>query len=121
MRLLLVEDNQLNVEFFSAVLEAEGHQLTIERDGVRGRERALAESFDLILLDIQLPGLNGNDLCRDLRVAGLTTPILAVSSAALPRQVSEGHDSGFTEYLTKPITPSELRDAVRNHGVGQRG
>lgn len=120
MRVLIVDDNRMNAELFSDVLEDDGHQITIERDGPAGRDRALAEPFDLILMDIQLPGIEGTDVCRALRGAGITQPILAISSAALPEQVRRGTAAGFDEYLTKPISPASLRDAVRRHAGGTR-
>jgi CheY-like chemotaxis protein len=113
MRVLLVDDNALNVELFVDALEADGHTLIVERDGLRGRERALAEKFDVILLDVQLPGMSGDAVCRDLRRAGLTTPIAAITSAAMPEQIARGEAAGFSAYLTKPIAPGELRAAVR--------
>ena len=113
LRVLLVDDNEMNVELFSAVLEADGHHVTVERDGLSARERALAEPFDLLLLDIQLPGMDGYAICRSLRASGLGGPILALSSAAMPAHIRAGSEAGFDEYLTKPIAPSALRSAVR--------
>lgn len=113
MRALLVEDNVMNVELFVDVLEGEGHEVIVERDGVLGRARALAQPFDLIILDVQLPGLDGVAICRDLRTSGVRTPIIAVSSAALKDEVRRGMAAGFDAYLTKPISPSALRDAAR--------
>jgi len=119
VRVLLVDDNAMNVELFVDSLEADGHDVSIERDGPRGRMRALEEPFDVIILDIQLPGMDGNAVCRDLRAAGRTGPILALSSAAMADQVERGMDAGFDAYLTKPISPSALRDAVRRAGAKQ--
>ncbi|HEY8648141.1 MAG TPA: response regulator [Candidatus Limnocylindria bacterium] len=118
MRVLIVDDNRMNTELFCDVLEDDGHQIAIERDGPSGRDRALAEPFDLILLDIQLPGLEGTEVCRALRGAGVAQPILAITSAAMPDQISAGTAAGFDEYLTKPISPAALRDAVRRHAGG---
>lgn len=113
MRILLAEDNQMNLELFIAALERDGHTVTAERDGVRARDRALAEDFDLIVLDIQLPRLDGDAICRALRAAGRGKPIVALSASALPEQVDRGLRAGFDAYLTKPITPADLRAAVR--------
>ena len=71
MRILLVEDDATNVELFEAALEGE-HVIVVERDGISGERRALAEAFDLILLDIQLPAKNGIEVCRSLRASGST-------------------------------------------------
>ena len=87
--------------------------MTVERDGLRARGRALAEPFDLIVLDIQMPLLDGYALCAELRAAGLRGPIIALSASALPSEVARGTTAGFDAYLTKPIRPAELRAAVR--------
>lgn len=113
MRLLLVDDNAMNVELFADSLESDGHEVVVERDGPAGRERALRERFDLVILDIQLPGMDGYAICRDLRAAGVTGPVVAISSSALPEQVERGMAAGFDAYLTKPISPAALRAAVR--------
>ena len=117
MHVLIVDDNKMNVEFFQDTLEAAGHTIVIERDGRAGRDRALAEAFDVILLDIQMPELDGAAVCRELRLAGLTMPLLALSAAAMPEQVARGEAAGFDEYLTKPISPAALRNAVLRHGT----
>lgn len=118
MRILLVEDNEMNVELFVDALESDGHELTVERDGPSGRARGLAEGFDLVILDIQLPGIDGYAVCRDLRAARPAGRIVALSSAAMPEQVARGLHAGFDAYLTKPISPSALREAVRQHSQG---
>jgi CheY-like chemotaxis protein len=115
MRVLLVDDNPANVEYFVDALEAAGHVVSVERDGESGRARALAEDFDLVLLDIQLPRMNGDAVCRALRDAGRSLPIVALTSAAMPEQVSRGARAGFDAYLTKPITPAALRDTVTRY------
>jgi DNA-binding response OmpR family regulator len=108
----------MNVELFSDVLESDGHEIVVERDGVAGRDRALAEKFDLVILDIQLPRMDGHEICRDLRAAGNTGPIVALTSSAMPDQVKRGTETGFDAYLTKPISPQALRKAVRAYGSG---
>ena len=113
MRILLVEDDPKNVELFEAALEGE-HLVVVERDGISGQERALAERFDLILLDIQLPKKNGIEVCRSLRASGLRIPIVALSASVLPDEVARIKDADFSRFLSKPISPSALRAAVRD-------
>lgn len=120
MRMLLVEDNAHNVEFFSAVLEGDGHELVVERDGGAGLARGLVERFDLILLDIQLPGMPGDAVCRELRRSGVRTPILAITSSAMPEQIERGLAQGFDRYLTKPISAAAFRDVVKSYAAGER-
>jgi CheY-like chemotaxis protein len=112
MRILLVEDDPKNVELFEAALEGE-HVVVVERAGDLGEQRALAESFDLILLDIQLPRRSGIEVCRSLRMHGLRTPIVALSASVLPDEVARVKGADFTRFISKPISPSDLRAAVR--------
>lgn len=116
MRILLVEDDPKNVELFQAALEDQ-HEVVVERDGVAGRERALAEPFDLILLDIQLPKMNGIDVCRSLRASGLVVPIVALSASVLPDEVARIKAADFSRFLSKPISPPSLRAAVHDFDV----
>jgi DNA-binding response OmpR family regulator len=115
VRLLVVDDNPLNLELFEGALADDGHEVVVASDGEVGLARALAEPFDVVLLDVQLPGRNGMELCRELRKAGRTGPILAVSANALPDQVARGLDAGFDQYLTKPISPHTLCAVVRSY------
>ena len=102
----------MNVELFCAALERDGHEIAHESSGLLGRARALAERFDVIISDIDLPGIDGHTICRDLRAAGIAGPIIALTSHAGPEEVARGKASGFDLYLTKPIGPKALRDAV---------
>jgi CheY-like chemotaxis protein len=111
LRILLVEDDARNVLLFEAALETE-HQVAVEHDGVAGEARALAERFDLIVLDIQLPRRSGIEVCQNLRAAGLTTPIVALSASVLASEVARTQEAGFVQFWSKPITPQALRAAV---------
>ena len=112
MRILLVEDDAMNVELFESALGTEGHLVVTERDGLAGERRAM-DGFDLILLDIHLPKKNGLDVCRSLRARGLRVPIVALSASVLPEEVARTTSAGFDLFLSKPISPRDLRDAVR--------
>ena len=112
MRVLLVEDEPRNVMLFTDVLEAAGHEVVVATDGVAGRDLALAGPFDLCIFDIQLPGLRGDDAVRALRAANVRGPIIALSSSALASEIDRGMAAGFDAYLTKPISPQDLRDVV---------
>lgn len=115
MRLLLVEDNAMNVELFTAALETDGHEVIVEREGRKGLERGLRERFDLVILDVQLPGMDGIAIVRELRAADMKGPIVALSSSAMQDQVAVGLAAGFDAYLTKPISPADLRAAVKRY------
>jgi two-component system OmpR family response regulator/two-component system copper resistance phosphate regulon response regulator CusR len=109
----------MNVELFEAALETDGHQVVTERDGISGEQRA-SDQFDLVLLDIQLPKRNGLDVCRNLRARGLRMPILALSASVLPDEVARTKEAGFDEFLSKPISPHDLRVAVRRVAAAPR-
>lgn len=116
MRVLLVEDEPMNADLFVDALEPERHEVVVEDDGLRGLARAGSERFDLIVLDMNLPGMSGAEICRSLRAAGTTTPIVALSASVLPNELAAGLRAGFDAYLTKPIAPLDLRAAVRRYG-----
>lgn len=115
MRVLLVEDEPMNITLFTDVLEAAGHEVVVARDGVSGRDLALAGQFELCIFDIHLPRLRGDDAVRQLRAAHVTGPIVALSSSALAPEVERGLAAGFDAYLTKPIAPKALRDLVQRY------
>lgn len=102
----------MNVELFESALETDGHEVVTERDGVAGEECA-SDRFDLILLDIQLPKKNGLEICRTLRARGLRMPIVALSASVLPEEIARTRAAGFDLFLSKPISPRDLRSAVR--------
>ena len=113
MRLLLADDNEMNVDLFVAALD--GHDITVERDGPSALDAGLKEPFDLVLLDLQMPGMTGHEVCRRLREAGVSSPIIALSASAMPGEVARGKDAGFDDYLTKPIAPAALNAAVERY------
>jgi CheY-like chemotaxis protein len=116
LRVLLVEDEAMNADLFVDALAADCHDITVEHDGLEGLARATFERFDLIVLDMNLPGMSGAEICRSLRASGSTTPIVALSASVMPNELEAGLRAGFDAYLTKPIAPAALRDAVRRYG-----
>jgi CheY-like chemotaxis protein len=119
LRILLVEDDSMNVELFESTLETDGHEIITERDGAAGEKRA-SDDFDLILLDIQLPKIDGLEVCRRLRARGLRMPIVALSASVLPEEIARTKAAGFDIFLSKPISPRDLRNAVRLLGQTRR-
>jgi len=116
LRILLIEDDPMNVELFESALETDGHEVVTERDGAAGEERA-SDQFDMVLLDIQLPKKNGLEVCRSLRARGLRIPIVAISASVLPEEIARTKSAGFDVFLSKPISPRDLREAVRRLGT----
>lgn len=117
MRILVIEDDERSRELLSALLERDGYAVSAEADGRRGHDRALAERFDLILCDIELPGMDGFAVVRSLRGAGLAIPILALTAHTAPDDRLVGEQSGFSSYLSKPIRASALREALLAAGA----
>jgi len=112
LRILFVDDNSMNRSFVHAVLTPADHVVETEAGGTEGLARAMRELFDLIILDIELPGIRGDMICERLRAAGKRTPILAFTASALPHELAALGRSGFDLILTKPIDPDSLRSKV---------
>lgn len=107
-RILLVEDEPGLVLTLTDLLSAEGYTAESASTGPAGLERAQAESFDLIILDVMLPGMNGFDVCRQIRQSGRDTAILMLTAKTQVIDRVVGLKLGADDYLTKPFDPSEL-------------
>ncbi len=112
-RLLLVEDDSLIGEMIRLNLQQEGHEITWSQDGTEATELVLRGDFDLLLLDVMLPGRLGYDIARDAREAGLTQPILMLTARSDTPSKVTGLDAGADDYLTKPFHMPELLARVR--------
>ena len=104
MRVLLVEDEERLAETIRDGLDEHGVTADIEHDGREGLWRALAGSYDVIVLDIMLPGLNGYQICRKLREDGVWTPILMLTAKDGEWDEAEALDTGADDYLSKPFS-----------------
>jgi CheY-like chemotaxis protein len=113
VRILVIEDDPQSLQLLVRVLEGDGHAVTGERTGTRGRERATDEPWDLIVCDIGLPDVNGHTIARQLRLAGVAVPLIALSGFATDEDRRLGLASGFDAYLMKPIKASALREEIR--------
>ena len=116
-RALLIEDNEANRYLATFLLERHGFQVTHAPDGPSGIARASREPFDLILLDIQLPGMDGYAVAKALRtnLALDAVPIIAVTSYAMVGDRERALASGCTGYIEKPINPDTFVDEIRQH------
>ncbi len=112
-RILVVEDEPGIALGLEDDLRLEGYQVELAEDGETASRRARAETFDLILLDVMLPRKNGFDVCREVRRAGVRTPILMLTAKAQEAEKVMGLDLGADDYVTKPFSPHELRARVR--------
>jgi two-component system OmpR family response regulator len=104
MKLLVVEDDAKIAGALRRGLTAEGFTVELAADGVEGLWRAQEGRYDLILLDVMLPGRNGYRVCADLRLAGDPTPILMVTAKDGDLDEAEGLDTGADDYLRKPFS-----------------
>jgi two-component system OmpR family response regulator len=108
MSLLLVEDDDRVMRFVVRGLEAEGYSVAIAGDAPRGFALASSEPFDVMILDLMLPGFSGKDLCQRLRATGVGTPILMLTACDATEDKIDGLRSGADDYLTKPFDFEEL-------------
>lgn len=113
-RLLIIEDEEAIAELEKDYLELSGFAVEIENTGESGLERALRESFDLFILDLMLPGIDGYEICRQIR-AVKNTPIIMVSAKKDDIDKIRGLGLGADDYMTKPFSPSELVARVKAH------
>ena len=113
MRLLIVEDEVRLADTLRQLLHRQGYPADVCHDGVSGLDNALTGIYDLMVLDVMLPGLNGFQVARKLRDAGVTTPILMLTAKSDLSDRVHGLDCGADYYLTKPFEPEELLACVR--------
>ncbi|MEU8347537.1 DNA-binding response regulator, OmpR family, contains REC and winged-helix (wHTH) domain [Actinomadura meyerae] len=113
MRLLIVEDEKRLATSLARGLAAEGFVVETVHDGTEGLHRALGGGYDLIVLDIMLPGMNGYRVCARLRAEGDETPILMLTAKDGEYDEAEGLDTGADDYLTKPFSYVVLVARVR--------
>jgi two-component system, OmpR family, alkaline phosphatase synthesis response regulator PhoP len=106
--ILLVEDEPGLIVTLTDRLKSEGYDVDVAADGTAGLERATRNRFDVILLDVMLPGMSGFDVCRDLRQRGVTTPIIMLTARGQVVDKVLGLKLGADDYLAKPFDMLEL-------------
>jgi len=112
-KILLIEDDEKISGLVKELLEEENYVVDQEFDGESGFFKALEESYNLILLDIMLPKMNGFKVCSKLRSVGNQTPILMLTAKSGEYDLEEGLDTGADDYLKKPFSSVELKARVR--------
>ncbi len=113
-RLLIIEDEQVIAELEKDYLELSGFDVVMENNGASGLKKALAEEFDLVILDLMLPGMDGFEVCKKIR-AVKDIPILMVSAKKDDIDKIRGLGLGADDYITKPFSASELVARVKAH------
>ena len=119
MRILIVEDERQMAEVLRRGLSEEGHAVDVARTGPDGLAMATSDGFDVIILDVMLPGLGGFDVARRLRKARIRTPILMLTARDTNADVVAGLDAGADDYLVKPFSFDVLLARLR--AVARRG
>src|SRR5215471_11512333 len=119
MRVLIAEDEKRMAELLKKGLEEENHSVTLAHDGQAALETAHVAEFDVIVLDIMLPRIDGFEVARRLRYSRIYTPILMLTARDAVPDVVKGLDSGADDYLTKPFAFDELLARLRS--VARRG
>ena len=114
MRILIVEDEELLAKGIKEVLGAENYQADIAFDGAKGLEKILTEHYDLVILDILLPKMDGIQVLKESRREKNTTTILLLTAKSKTEDKVKGLDSGADDYLTKPFSTAELLARVRS-------
>src|SRR5712691_5493026 len=118
MRVLIVEDDKILRDGLADLLRGAGYSVEPVSDGALGLRRAVAESFDLILLDLALPGLDGIEVCQRLRLARPAVPILMLTARGSEDDKVRGLNVGADDYVTKPFGAREL--LARVEALGRR-
>lgn len=122
-KILVIEDNEQNLYLVRFILERSDYEVFAATDGLTGIELASRLKPDLILLDIQLPGMDGYTVARSLRKNPdfVDTPIVAVTSYAMPGDREKTIESGCSDYIEKPIDPDTFITKVKKHLPDQKG
>ncbi len=113
MRVLLIEDDVTIARLLKEGLEDESYAVDVVNDGSEGYRTAVADDYDVIILDIMLPEMNGYEVCRALRNDGNKTPILMLTARDAERDIVEGLDTGADDYLAKPFSFDVLLARIR--------
>jgi two-component system response regulator MprA len=119
MQILVVEDERRMAQLLEQTLHEDGHQVVLASDGREGFEIARCSPFDVIVLDVMLPGMDGLAVARKLRERGNQTPVLMLTARDAPADIVNGLNSGADDYLTKPFSLDILLARLR--AVSRRG
>lgn len=112
-KILIIEDEDSILMALSDDLKIEGYEVLTAKDGLSGLSKAKEQRYDLIILDIMLPQMNGLEVCKQLRQAGITTPILMLTAKSQEIDKVLGLELGADDYMTKPFSIKELIARVR--------
>jgi len=111
-KILIIEDEESVLMALEIDLKIEGYEVSSAKDGVTGLTMAKEKGYDLIILDIMLPEMNGFEVCKQLRQSGIMTPVLMLTAKSQEIDKVLGLELGADDYVTKPFSPRELRARV---------
>ena len=113
-KILIAEDSDTELEYLKQVLQKTSHQLTVTRDGLQAEAAAKADPYDLIILDVIMPGKNGFQVCRSLKKDERIkqTPIILLTAKTESSDKFWGMKQGADEYITKPYEPDNLLSTI---------
>jgi DNA-binding response OmpR family regulator len=112
-RILIVEDDAAIALGLEDDLSMEGYHVSVVSDGIEGAEKAIDEAFDLVILDLMLPGKSGYDVCREIRRKQPSLPVLMLTARSQEAEKVLGLEMGADDYVTKPFSPLELRARIK--------
>jgi len=112
-KILLIEDEPSVISLIQRSFSVSGHEITVAMDGQSGLQMAMKHTFDIILLDLMLPVMNGMEVCRQIRVSGSSTPIIMLTALGTTENIVSGLDAGADDYITKPFKLAELEARIR--------
>jgi DNA-binding response OmpR family regulator len=112
MKLLIIEDEPSVISLIQRSLSP-GNEITVAMDGQSGLQMCLQHDFDIIILDLMIPLINGMEVCRKVRSANISTPILMLTALGTTENIVSGLDAGADDYMTKPFKLAELEARIR--------
>lgn len=115
LRVLVVDDCRENQFLLERVLTRQGAQVAVADDGLQGVKRALSESFDVVLMDIQMPVMDGYEAMKQLKQSDFTPPVLALTAYSQGEDRLQILNAGFTAHLAKPVDLMGLIQMIRTH------
>ena len=114
MRILVIEDDKRVADVLKRELEGQQYSVELSYDGTTGKSLALQNNYDIIIMDVVLPGIDGITLCKDLRVINPDIPVIMLTALGAIDDKVEGLDAGADDYMVKPVDPRELHARIRS-------
>jgi CheY-like chemotaxis protein len=114
-KILLAEDNPVNQQLMQVLLKKMGYEVALVDNGKLAVEAMEKDSYDIILMDIQMPEMNGLDATRSIRQKGFKTPVIAITANALKGDREQCLEAGCDDYLPKPIDKYDLEEMIQKH------